>query len=248
MPDERRLADPAHVPAHDSGCVVVVGGTHGIGYEIARHYTGRGRPVVVTGRDPGQAVKLADELGGGTRGLGFDLTRPETVAGALAAVGPVDRLVLAAIDRDENTAEAYDFRRSTELVTLKLVGYLEVVHALLDRISPDGSIVIFGGLAKDRPYPGSLTVSTVNGGVVGMVNALATQLAPVRVNAIHPGIVGDSPYWSAKPAAALTAVRERTPTGRLVAMADVVDAVVFLLENPSVNAANLPVDGGTLLR
>jgi NAD(P)-dependent dehydrogenase (short-subunit alcohol dehydrogenase family) len=81
-----------------------------------------------------------------------------------------------------------------------------------------------------------------------MVNGLASELAPVRVNAIHPGIVGDSPYWSAKPAAVLDAVRNRVPTGRLVAMSDVVHAVVFLLENPSVNAANLPVDGGTLLR
>ncbi len=232
----------------DTGCLVVVGGTHGIGYEIARHYTGRGRPVVVTGRDPEHAAKMAQELGGGTRGIGFDLTRPEGIAGALAELGPVDRLVLAAINRDENTAGAYDFRRSAELVTLKLVGYLEVVHVLLDRITSDGSIVVFGGLAKDRPYPGSLTVSTVNGGVVGMVNALATQLAPVRVNAIHPGIVGDSPYWSVKPPEVLSGVRERTPTGRLVRMADVVDAVAFLLENSSVNAANLHVDGGTLLR
>jgi NAD(P)-dependent dehydrogenase (short-subunit alcohol dehydrogenase family) len=131
---------------------------------------------------------------------------------------------------------------------LKLVGYLEVVHRLRPRLTPDAAIVIFGGLAKDRPYPGSVTVSTVNGGVTGMINVLASELAPVRVNAIHPGIVGDSPYWSAKPAAVLEGVRSRVPTGRLVTMSDIVHAVVFLLENPSVNAANLPVDGGTLLR
>ena len=232
----------------DTGSVVVVGGTSGIGYEVGRHYAARGRPVVITGRDPEHAAKMAAELGTTVRGLGFDLTQPEGIAGALADVGFVDHLVLAAIDRDENTAEGYDFRRAINLATLKLVGYPEVVHALLDRISPHGSILIFGGLAKDRPYPGSLTVSSVNGAAVGMVNALATQLAPIRVNAIHPGIVGDSPYWSAKPPAVLDAVRDRTPTGRLVTMRDVVEAVVFLLENPSVNAANLSVDGGTLLR
>ena len=64
----------------------------------------------------------------------------------------------------------------------------------------DGSVVLFGGRAKDRPYPGSTTVSTVNGGVSGMVRSLTVQLAPRRVNAIHPGIVGDSPYWSGKAA------------------------------------------------
>jgi NAD(P)-dependent dehydrogenase (short-subunit alcohol dehydrogenase family) len=232
----------------DSGCVVVVGGTSGLGHEVARHYAGQGRAVVITGRDPEHAEKMAGELGGSVRGLGFDLTQPRSIAAALADVGPVAHLVLTAINRDENTTAGYDFRPSLDLVTLKLVGYLEVVHALRSRISPDGSILLFGGLAKDRPYPGSLTVSTVNGGVVGMVNALATELAPIRVNAIHPGIVGDSPYWTVKPAAVLEGVRARTPTGRLVAMRDVVDAVVFLLENPSVNAANLAVDGGTLLR
>jgi NAD(P)-dependent dehydrogenase (short-subunit alcohol dehydrogenase family) len=237
----------------DNGGVVVVGGTSGLGLEIARHYTGRGRRVVVTGRDPDHAAKVAAELGRSELGepassAGFDLTRPELIAGAVAGIGPVDHLVLAAILRDENTASGYDHAASLNLVTLKLVGYLETVHALLPRMSSDTSIVIFGGLAKDRPYPGSVTVSTVNGGVTGMVNVLASELAPIRVNAIHPGIVGDSPYWTVKPPAVLDAVRARTPTGRLVAMADIVHAVVFLLENPSVNAHNLYVDGGTLLR
>ena len=51
----------------------------------------------------------------------------------------------------------------------------------------ESAIVIFGGRAKDRPYPGSTTISTVNGGVVGMVNAMAVELAPIRVNGLHPG-------------------------------------------------------------
>jgi NAD(P)-dependent dehydrogenase (short-subunit alcohol dehydrogenase family) len=88
-------------------------------------------------------------------------------------------------------------------------------------------------------------VSTVNGGVTGLVHTLACELAPIRVNGIHPGIVGDSPYWTGKP---LDAVVSRTPTGRLPTMADIRDAVVFLLRNSSVNGVNLPVDGGWLLK
>jgi NAD(P)-dependent dehydrogenase (short-subunit alcohol dehydrogenase family) len=96
-----------------------------------------------------------------------------------------------------------------------------------------------------RPYPGSTTVSTVNGGVVGLVHTLATELAPIRVNGIHPGIVGDSPYWEGKP---LDAVVARTPLGRLAVMNEVRDAVVFLLRNGAINGVNLPVDGGWLLK
>jgi NAD(P)-dependent dehydrogenase (short-subunit alcohol dehydrogenase family) len=231
----------------DRGSVVVVGGTSGMGKLLARHYADAGRDVVISCRDADRAKAVAAEVGGRTVGAGFDLTRPEEVAGGLAGVGTVERLVLAAIERDENTVRDYDVARAIRLATLKLVGYTEVVHALVDRLHPDSSILLFGGLAKDRPYVGSTTVSTVNGAVTTMVGALVVELRPIRVNAIHPGIVGDSPYWSAKPAGVLDAFRDRTPTGRLATMADVVDAAVLLLENRSVNGVNLRVDGGTLL-
>jgi NAD(P)-dependent dehydrogenase (short-subunit alcohol dehydrogenase family) len=155
--------------------------------------------------------------------------------------------VLVAIERDENRVREFDLEGATRLAILKLVGYAEAVHVLAPRIDDDGSLVLFGGRAKDRPYPCSTMVSTVNGGVTGLVHSLAVELAPVRCNAIHPGIVGDSPYWSAKGEPALQPVRDRTPSRRLVTMEDVVDAVVFLLENRSVNGVNLHVDGGWLL-
>jgi NAD(P)-dependent dehydrogenase (short-subunit alcohol dehydrogenase family) len=229
-----------------TGCVVVIGGTQGIGLEVARHYADRGEEVVVTGRDTGRCEQVADGLGGKTRGIGLELARPHEIAARLADVGPVRHLVLAAIERDENYARDYDIERAIRLVTLKLVGYTEVVHALVDRLDDDSAIVIFGGQAKDRPYPGSTTVTTVNGGVSGLVKALAVELRPIRVNAIHPGIVGDSPYWSTKPDSVLEGFRARTPTGRLPTMREVADAVVFLLENRSVNAHDLYVNGGTL--
>lgn len=226
------------------GCIVVVGGNRGIGREIAKHYADDGHEVVLTCTDAGRAEEAAREIGGRTTGLELDLTKPHEIRQALAAVGPVRSLVVLAIDRDSNTVREYSVEGAMHLVTLKLVGYTEVVHALVDRFSDRSSIVLFGGLAKDRPYPGSTTVSTVNGGVVGMVRTMATELAPIRVNALHPGIVGDSPFWAGKP---LDHVVERTPTGRLATMADIVDAVRFLLENPAVNGIDLRVDGGWMI-
>jgi NAD(P)-dependent dehydrogenase (short-subunit alcohol dehydrogenase family) len=86
----------------------------------------------------------------------------------------------------------------------------------------------------------------VNGAVSTLIRSLAIELAPVRVNAIHPGIVGDSPTWSGKQEV-LDRVLERTPTGRLIQTIDVVDASVFLLENQAMNGVNLAVDGGWML-
>ncbi len=226
---------------------VVIGGTSGIGLEVARDRAARGDDVVLTGRDPDRAAEIAATVGDSVSGLAVDLNETHALAGALAAVGEVDRLVVAAIERDQNTIADYDVDRATRLAVLKLVGYTEVIHALLPRMNPDSSVVLFGGRAKDRPYPGSITVSTVNGGIVGLVNALALEMAPIRVNALHPGIVGNSPFWSSKPEDVLDGYVSRTPTGRLAGMEDVVDGVNFLLENRGVNATNLYVDGGWLV-
>jgi NAD(P)-dependent dehydrogenase (short-subunit alcohol dehydrogenase family) len=202
---------------------------------------------VLTSRDHDRAEAVAASVEGDVCGLALDLNDTHGLAHVLSGIEGVDRLVVAAIERDQNTIADYDVARATRLTVLKLVGYVEVVHALLPRMGPEASVVLFGGRAKDRPYPGSITVSTVNGGVVGLVNALALEVAPIRVNALHPGIVGDSPFWAGKPAAVLDGYVSRTPTGRLASMADIVDSVDFLLENRSVNATNLYVDGGWLV-
>ena len=224
-----------------AGTVLVVGGTAGIGRELAARYAGQGRPVVLTGREAPRATAVAAELGPDVRGLALDLAEPRSIVDNLADLGPVDHVVLAAIDRDANSVSAYDIAAAIHLVTLKLVGYTEVVHALGSRLTGAGSILLFGGMARVRPYPGSTTVSAINAGVVGMVRTLSVELAPTRVNSIHPGIVGDSPFWTGK---SLDAVVANTLTGRLATMAEVVDASVALLENGALNGVDLVVDGG----
>jgi NAD(P)-dependent dehydrogenase (short-subunit alcohol dehydrogenase family) len=229
------------------GSIVIVGGTSGIGRALAESYAARGRSVVVGCRDAERGARIAAEIGGSTTGIAIDLAEPAGIAAQVAGLTDIEHLVLTAIDRDDNRARSYDLDGALRLVTMKLVGYTEAVHALLPQLREHASILLFGGLAKDRPYPGSTTVSTVNGGVTGMVHTLASELAPIRVNAIHPGIVGDSPAWEGKPPAVLEAVRARTPLGRLITMSEVAGAATFLLENGAVNGVNLAVDGGWLL-
>lgn len=231
----------------EQGSVVVVGATSEIGKRIARRYANDGRSVIVTSRDRNRAAAVAGEIGGESTGVAVDLAKPKQIAAALAGIGPVDRLVIVAVERDENSVRDYNIDGATNLVMMKMIGYLEVVHALVDRMGGDASVVLFGGLAKDRPYPGSTTITSVNGGVTAMVRTLAVEIAPIRVNAVHPAVVGDSPYWVDKPPGVLDALVARTPLGRLVTMDEIADAVVFLLENAAVNGINLRVDGGWML-
>jgi NAD(P)-dependent dehydrogenase (short-subunit alcohol dehydrogenase family) len=226
--------------------VVVIGGTSGIGRHFAQSCADRGNAVVITGRSEDRTKGVADEIGGLTRGLALDLAEPERIVAALADVQRVDHLVLAALDRDYNTVREYRPADATRLLTVKLVGYTTVLHALAPRMTDESAAVLIGGLASHRPYPGSTTVTTANGGVSAMVRTLAVELSPIRVNALHPSIVADTPFWSDKPAAREAAVA-RALTKRPVTMQDCAEAITFLLVNRSINGVNLNIDGGEVL-
>ncbi|HEY5319183.1 MAG TPA: SDR family oxidoreductase [Solirubrobacteraceae bacterium] len=223
---------------------VIVGGSAGIGLVIAQRLAARGDEVLITSRDAASADAVAREIGPGARGMALQLGSPETIADALADVTQVDNLVITAIEQAVNSVRDFDIAQAVRSVTVKLVGYTEVVRVLHSRFSPDASVVLFGGVAKDRPYPGSTMVTTFNGGVSGLIRTLAIEIAPHRVNAVHPGVVGDSPKWRDVPDHPHI---PRTPIGRLVTMDEVAEATEFLLGNAGVNAHNLHVDGGVLV-
>ncbi|MEV4172558.1 SDR family oxidoreductase [Nonomuraea sp. NPDC049709] len=222
---------------------IIIGGSGGLGRVIAQRFAGRGDDVIITSRDKARAETVAAEIGAGTRGLALDLARPETIGASLAEVRGVDNLVITAAGQAANTLERFDLTDAITAVTMKLVGYTEAVRVLRDRFGPGASVVLFGGLAKERPYPGSTVVTTFNAGITGLVRTLAVEIAPHRVNALHPGLIGDSPKWRHVPNPPHST---RTPIGRLVTMAEIADATDFLLRNTGINAHDLHMDGGLL--
>ncbi len=222
---------------------LVVGGSQGIGLAVAQALAARGQSVVVTSRDRQKAESAARSVSHGATAVVVDLARPHEIAERFAGIGPVDHLVITAIERDRNTVKAFNIDAAIRTVTTKLVGYTEVAHALAERFTSSAAIVLFGGMARERPYPGSTTVSPINGGVTALVRTLAAELAPVRVNAVHPGFVSDSPYWAGN-AQMTEFAQSRTPGRQLLTTADCVGATLFLLDNEGMNGANLAVDAG----
>ena len=225
--------------------LVIGGASDGVGGVLARKFAGRGDNVIVTSRDSSRAEAAAKEIGGVTRGLAIDLSQPATIAAALDTVTEVDNVVITAMESVPVTLADFRIDDAVRSVTIKLVGYAEAVRVLRDRFRPGASVVLFGGLAKERPYPGSTMVTTFNAGLTGLVKTLAAEIAPHRVNAVHPGLIGDSPKWRDVPGHPHVAA---TPIGRLVTMAEVADATDFLLRNAGMNAQDLYIDGGFLIR
>jgi NAD(P)-dependent dehydrogenase (short-subunit alcohol dehydrogenase family) len=225
--------------------LVIGGASEGVGGVLARKFAGRGDNVIVTSRDSSRAEAAAKEIGGVTRGLAIDLSQPATIAAALDTVTEVDNVVITAMESVPVTLADFRIDDAVRSVTIKLVGYAEAVRVLRDRFRPGASVVLFGGLAKERPYPGSTMVTTFNAGLTGLVKTLAAEIAPHRVNAVHPGLIGDSPKWRDVQGHPHMAA---TPIGRLVTMEEVADATDFLLRNTGMNAHDLHIDGGFLIR
>jgi NAD(P)-dependent dehydrogenase (short-subunit alcohol dehydrogenase family) len=222
---------------------VVIGGSSGIGEVIAGRFADRGDEVVISSRSASRADQVAKSIGGFTQGIELDLAEPVSIENALRGVTKVDQLVITAIEQSVNSLANFDIEAATRAVTVKMVGYTEVVRVLHSRFEPGASVVLFGGLARDRPYPGSTMVSAFNGGITALVRTLALEIAPYRINALHPGVVGDSPKW--RDVVDHPHI-QRTPLGRLVTMEEVADATDFLLRNTGINAQNLAIDGGLL--
>jgi NAD(P)-dependent dehydrogenase (short-subunit alcohol dehydrogenase family) len=230
--------------------VVVVGGTSGIGLSLAKAAQAIGCKLTVTGRGTERTAETAKSIGPGV-GCNLDLDDAGSIDTALKEGPAIDHLVLLPLYQVATTVKDFNVGEANKLLHIKLTGYIKAVSTALPRLKPTSSIVLFGGLAKERPYPTSTMVTVANAGISGVMRTLAVELAPIRVNSVSPGLVGDSPKWDAivkkgeNPI--VNAMTSRTPTRRLAAMNDVINAVFFLIDNSSVNGVDLPLDGGIRL-
>jgi len=216
----------------DGQRVLVIGGGRGIGAAIATRARQEGMDVMIGARDP-RTIEGAVRL---------DLTDEASIAAAAAKIGAVDHVVtlgsdpygalIAELDRDQFVA-AFETKVIGPLLVAK---HFEIRH----------SLTLFAGVVGWRPGTGSIVKGITNGAVDFAARHLAANLAPVRVNAIAPGIV-DSGAWDgkgeAKPAF-LTSAAEQTLVGRYGELDDVVDTTIWLLRSSYIDGQTIHVDGG----
>lgn len=230
---------------------VVVGGSRGLGLALARAVVRRGDRVTITGRDLERTRAAAATIeGGDAAGLECDLTDWASIARLFSEIESVDHLVLTALERDFNTIADFRPDDSLRTSTMKNVGYATAVHYALPAFTATASVVMFSGTSMWRPMPGSTTISMANAGVLGLVNSLAIQIAPVRVNSITPGVIGGTDAVDNaddERRKVFEQIRQRTPGQRLPNPDHVVAGVFALTDNAGINGENLTIDAGLRL-
>jgi NAD(P)-dependent dehydrogenase (short-subunit alcohol dehydrogenase family) len=221
---------------------VIMGGTSGIGLATATQLDSTGIEVTVTGRDP---AKLADLAGKFAAAEQLDSTDRDAVAAFFARLGPFEHLVLAFSPGAVGVGPVREISLDDfeTAFTAKLFAY---IHAIREAQVTE-SITMISAASARAALPGTVTLAAVNGAIERLVSPLAAELAPVRVNAVSPGIV-DTPWWSFLPGdqrqAQFDAAAGSVPAGRIGTPGDVADAIGYLVRASFVTGTILPVDGG----
>jgi NAD(P)-dependent dehydrogenase (short-subunit alcohol dehydrogenase family) len=221
---------------------LVMGGTSGIGLATAEQLTDADIDVTVTGRDPAKLAGLDGRFAGAER---LDATDRGAASEFLGRFGSFEHLVLAfspgavglGLIREITLA---DFETA---FTAKLFAY---IHAIREAHVTE-SITMLSAASARAALPQTVTLAAVNGAIERLVSPLAAELAPVRVNAVSPGVV-DTAWWSFLPddqrQAQFDAAAAGVPAGRIGSPADVAAAVAYLVSASLVTGTILPVDGG----
>ncbi|GAA4263794.1 SDR family oxidoreductase [Dactylosporangium darangshiense] len=231
----------------DNQRVVVLGGTSGIGYATAEAASARGASVVVVSRSPERIAAAANRLG--VPGHVADLADSTAVASVLADLGRIDHVVYTAGEPlSLMPLVDFDLDRAHSFFELRYFGALAAVRAALPYLRPGGSITLTTGTAGDRPTPGWSVAASICGAVESLTRALAVELAPIRVNAVKPGVTR-SPMWGAGEAAdqLYTETAKAVPLGRPGEVTDVAEAMLYLMGQAYTTGTILPVEGGALL-
>lgn len=139
--------------------------------------------------------------------------------------------------------------RDTPIATVRAAfdGKLLAYLAAVQRATVTGSVTMISAASARAAFPGTATLAAVNGGIERMVPPLAAELAPVRVNAVSPGVI-DTPWWSFIPEeqrqAQFAEIASGAPLKRVGQAGEVAEAVEYLIGASFVTGTVLAVDGG----
>jgi NAD(P)-dependent dehydrogenase (short-subunit alcohol dehydrogenase family) len=232
--------------------VVVLGGTSGIGYATALACGQAGARVTVASRDSARVAAAVRTLSATSASRDVDATDRAALEAFFDGVGVLDHLVLSmASGGGAGPFRELDLASLRRAIEGKFWAYVNAVQAALPHLSRQGSSVVMVTAASARAAtPATAGLAASNGALNAMVPTLALELAPVRVNAVCPGIVTTPIFerWSDERREQFTRRAEATPAGRPGRPDEVAGMVVALLENEYVTGTIVDVDGGIHLR
>jgi NAD(P)-dependent dehydrogenase (short-subunit alcohol dehydrogenase family) len=225
--------------------LAVIGGASGIGFAVAELALELGAQVII-GSPRAESVDAALSKLVSATGDVVDLTEEESVSSFFANLSPLDHLAITAGDWDSmgpNPTNEIDLSAARAALNVRFWGSFAAAKHGSRYISPGGSITLTSGMLTRRPQKGLPLVTAMGGAMEGLVAALAVDLAPVRVNAVSPGLTLTNVVRK-MPSEYVDLAVSRLPIPRAAEPTETASAYIYAMLNTYITGQVLPVDGG----
>jgi NAD(P)-dependent dehydrogenase (short-subunit alcohol dehydrogenase family) len=230
--------------------ILIIGGTSGIGFAVAEAAGRDGGEIVVASSAPAKVDAAIQRLGGGAAGAPIEVKDARNVEAFFARAGRFDHLVFTAGDWDTGgrgpLAET-DLERAREVFSVRFWGALTVAKHAQKTLAASGSITLTDGMIAHRPRKGSALSTAMAGAIEHLTRGLAVDLAPIRVNAVCPGLVRTD-IWARIPESQreeqFLRMTKAQPLARVGEPAEVAEAYLYLMRASYTTGQVLHVDGG----
>lgn len=229
---------------------VIIGGTSGIGFAVAEALLRDRAEVLVVSSRKENVDAAIKRLADGSRGFAVDIRNENDVALFFERLGSFDHLVFTAGDWGAvagGPLADLELDKAGAIFAVRFWGALTAIKHAHKSISPGGSITLTDGMIAHRPRRGSALSSAMAGAIEHLTRGLAVELAPVRVNAVCPGLVRTE-VWNSIPedkrVERFRHMTEHQPLPRVGEPAEVAEAYLYLMRGGYTTGQVLHVDGG----
>jgi len=231
--------------------VVVVGGSSGIGLAVAELSATHAAEVVIASSKEAKVRQATSAIGGKTQGEVVDVSDERSVETFFTRLGAFDHLVFTAGDSLQlDELASTNLQQARHAFELRYWAALAAVKYASPHIRKDGSIVLTTGVAGQRPHKGWTVAASVCGTIEALTRALAVELAPIRVNAVCPGVVRTN-LWQSMNADAREQLYESVGksllVGRVGEAYEIARAYLFLMQQGYATGQTVVLDGGAVL-
>jgi NAD(P)-dependent dehydrogenase (short-subunit alcohol dehydrogenase family) len=235
----------------ESERIVLLGGTSGIGLATAELAAADGATVIIASSSPDRIDAALERLPASAEGYTVDVRREEQIRDLFNRLGSFDHLAFTAGETLQIGAiVGTDLEAARRALDVRLWGAYAAVKHAVPHVRPGGSIVLSSGIAGTRPEPNWTVAAAVCGALDALTRALAVELAPIRVNAVAPGVVR-SDLWRQMSeddrSAMYDSLSDALPVGRVGEVGDIAQTFLYLMRNRYSSGAIVTVDGGSVL-